>query len=1446
MLLHRFGFALATATTLLLVLSTLPLAAHAASAGVVPSPIDGNAAPPPNLGAGMSKVASLSMKAATGGATSPPVYEPGTVVATVGVGSGPDGVAYDGGNGDMYVANTLSDTVSVISGTTVVATVVVGTDPQGVAYDSGNGYVYVANTYSNNVSVISGTTVVASVGVGNEPFAVGYDRGNGYVYVANLNCSILPCGAGNVTVISGTTTVASVSVGSVPDGVAYDSGNGDMYVANSDSNSVSVISGTTVVATVGVGTNPGGVAYDSGNGDMYVANSGSNNVSVISGTTVVATVGVGSIPADVAYDRGNGYVYVANTNCSSTYCGGGSVSVISVTTVVATVGVGTDPVGVGYDDGNGDVYVTNSLSNSVSVIATILDVGTLGKGVAPPGLSLSTATFGVGSEPFAVGYDSGNGDMYVTNSGSNTVSVISGTTVVATVSVGSGPDGVAYDGGNGYVYVANSGSDTVSLISGTTVVATVGVGSAPEGVAYDDGNGYVYVVNSGPGTVSVISGTTVVATVSVGSAPRGVAYDGGNGYVYVANFGSDTVSLISGTTVVATVSVGSGPDGVAYDGGNGYVYVTDHSASTVSVISGTTVVATVGVGSLPSGVAHDRGNGDMYVANTLSDTVSVISGTTVVATVSVGSEPFGVGYDGGNGDVYVPNYGTSNVSVLATSWASGFAPTLTIDVEQNLFLIAPLVFLNPGVTGVSATTSSTSGLDCTALSATLTNVSMGCTAMAPGVYTATLTVTGTLGNSVWTSATVTVSSDPVVSVPSPTRQAADVGQTILFSTLASGGPGTYVAYAWSAPSALGCVNSTSNTLSCVPTAPIVAGTVSVNVTDGNNMTSLTASRAYNVSADPTISAPSATRSTLDVGQSTVLSVTATNGTGLPSVYTWQGLPPSCPSVNAPSIRCAPTVAGTYIVSASIEDSNGLTVSSGSLVLVVSPPLGTPTLAGSASALDVGQSVTFVASVSGGEAPYAYVWEGLPSGCASVDAATVTCSPTGAGVSTVAVTVTDANGVVGSSASLHLTVSAEPTISALTASRMTLDVGQSTVLNVTATNGTGLRSVYAWSGLPAGCASVDVETLTCAPTAPGTYTVTVAITDSNGYTVTSGPVLLVVSLALTAPTLSASVRSVDVGQAVTFAASVSGGEAPYTYVWEGLPSGCASVDAATVTCSPTGAGVSTVAVTVTDANGVVGSSASFDLTVSPRLVGGSLSLTPAVIDLGQGIEINVTVSGGSAGLTYAWSGLPSGCAGTGAKVDCTPGAAGTSWISVEVTDGNGEAVRVGPTPLTVNPALGAVTVSESTSSLELGGSVAFTASVTGGTGPLAYSWSGLPSGCASVNSPVVLCVPAQTGRYAVSVKVTDGTGASVTATGAPVSVSGAPSPGSGSGTNGLEWAVLGLALVALVIGGVALVLLLRKDRRAPPGVGTGDTRSAGEPVPKEPEVGKGEVGEGDKE
>jgi len=221
----------------------------------------------------------------------------------------------------------------------------------------------------------------------------------------------------------------------------------------------------------------------------------------------------------------------------------------------------------------------------------------------------------------------------VTNCGSNNVTVIDGTTVIATVTVGNCPVGAAYDSGNGYVYVANRYSNNVSAINGTTVVATIPVANYPAGVGYDSGNGYVYVTSTGSNTVSVISGTTEVATIPVGYGSHGVTYDSGNGYVYVANQNSNTVSVISATAVVATIRVGIGPDGVAYDSGNGYVYVTNSYANNVSVLNGTTVVATIPVGNYPAGLAYDNGNGYVYVANQASNTVSVI------ATIAPPSSP---------------------------------------------------------------------------------------------------------------------------------------------------------------------------------------------------------------------------------------------------------------------------------------------------------------------------------------------------------------------------------------------------------------------------------------------------------------------------------------------------------------------------------------------------------------------------------------------------------------------------------------------------------------------------------------------------------------------------------------------------------------------------------------------------------------------------------------
>src|SRR4029079_3355089 len=74
-----------------------------------------------------------------------------------------------------YVTNSGNNTVSVIdtATNTVVATIPVGTSPDGIAVTPNGAFAYVANLSSNNVSVISAATnsVVATVAVGSLPVA---------------------------------------------------------------------------------------------------------------------------------------------------------------------------------------------------------------------------------------------------------------------------------------------------------------------------------------------------------------------------------------------------------------------------------------------------------------------------------------------------------------------------------------------------------------------------------------------------------------------------------------------------------------------------------------------------------------------------------------------------------------------------------------------------------------------------------------------------------------------------------------------------------------------------------------------------------------------------------------------------------------------------------------------------------------------------------------------------------------------------------------------------------------------------------------------------------------------------------------------------------------------------------------------------------------------------
>src|SRR5438477_363483 len=91
----------------------------------------------------------------------------------------------------------------------------------------------------------------------------------------------------------------------------------------------------------------------------------------------------------------------------------------------------------------------------------------------------------------------------------------------ATIPVGKTPIGVAVDPSTNTVYVANSDSGTISVISGLTnkVTDTIKVGVKPDGVAVSPSTNTIYVTDAATYNASVISGSTnsVIATIRVGS-----------------------------------------------------------------------------------------------------------------------------------------------------------------------------------------------------------------------------------------------------------------------------------------------------------------------------------------------------------------------------------------------------------------------------------------------------------------------------------------------------------------------------------------------------------------------------------------------------------------------------------------------------------------------------------------------------------------------------------------------------------------------------------------------------------------------------------------------------------------------------------------------------------------------------------------------------------------
>ncbi len=449
-----------------------------------------------------------------------------------------------------------------------------------------------------------------------------------------------------------------------------------------------------------------------------------------------------------------------------------------------------------------------------------------------------------------------------------------------------------------------------------------------------------------------------------------------------------------------------------------------------------------------------------------------------------------------------------------------------------------------------------------------------------------------------------------------------------------------------------------------------------------------------VYADPTISTPTASpaSATVDIGQSVTFTSTTAAGSGGNS-YLWSGLPTGCTGGSTLTVTCTPTASGLFMVSVTLTDSSGFAVTSGTRYFTVlsDPTTTTPTGTPVSGSLDAGQTVTLTTTPSGGNATYySYSWSGLPTGCTTANLPGLSCTPTAAGTFAITVKVTDANGYSVTSSPLAYTVDPAPSVTGPTASRGSVDAGQTVTFTVSGSGGSGSGYAYSWKGLPTGCVSSNTATLTCTPTGAGTYAVQALVTDSNGGTGASSTLSFHVFPALSAGTPVASPTGGSLGQAETFTTATTGGSGGLVYSWTGLPAGCSSSNSSSISCTPSATGTFSVVVQVVDSNGARSTSAALSFTVSTPLTV-SLSSSSSSVSSGSSVTLTGAVAGGAGPFTYLWSGLPAGCTSANQPtLSCSPTQTGTFTVTLQVTDSQGRVVSAQTTIKVTSAGSGSIT------------------------------------------------------------------------------------------------------------------------------------------------------------
>jgi gliding motility-associated-like protein len=454
------------------------------------------------------------------------------------------------------------------------------------------------------------------------------------------------------------------------------------------------------------------------------------------------------------------------------------------------------------------------------------------------------------------------------------------------------------------------------------------------------------------------------------------------------------------------------------------------------------------------------------------------------------------------------------------------------------------------------------------------------------------------------------------------------------STTMSASGGT--SYAWSPSTGLSATNISN------PVAnPTTATNYTVTVTNAGGCSAID---NVTVNVYATVTANAGSDVSIPNGTSTTLSA-ASGGSGT-YTYSWA---PSASLVNAnvqnpTTTNLSSNVTYTLTVT---DNSTGcqktdqvqVTVTGGALSVTAS---GTP------NAICVGQSVSLVASSSGGFGTYTYTWASNPIGFSlTTTSPSVSVTPTTS--TTYLVTVNDGfTSVTGTTA-----VTVNPLPAANAGSDVAICSGNSTPLSASGGN------TYAWSP-STGLNATNISNPTASPTSAITYIVTV--TSAQGCQKTDNVTVSVNTL----PTANAG-SDISVCAGNSYNLSATGGN---TYAW-GPSTGLSATNISNPIATP--ASTLMYSVTVTSLQGCTDAD---DITITVNMLPSANAGADQAICAGKSASLNAT-----GGTSYSWSPSLGLSSPTGSSPIATP--ANTTSYTVTVTNSNGCSSTDNMT-VTVNP------------------------------------------------------------------------------------------------------------------------------------------------------------------